>query len=89
MDTTPLSVRGCPPALRRALKKSAKSNHRSLNGEALTWLEKQAAEDKLVTCAEAAEILRRADKLLTAEDREQIASGIEEARRRMNNEHLR
>jgi len=41
-----------------------------------------------VTCAEAAEILRRANRLLNPKDREEIASGIEEARRRMKNEHL-
>ena len=41
-----------------------------------------------IDCTRAAEIRRRADSLLTPNDREEIASGIEEARRRMNNEHL-
>jgi hypothetical protein len=41
-----------------------------------------------IPCSEAAEILRAADQLLNAEDRAQIAAGIEEARRRMNNERL-
>ncbi len=89
MKTTTLTVRGCRPELRKDLKNSAQSNHRSLNGETLAWLEKQKAEKKAVTCAEAAEILRCADKILNPKDREQIAFGIEEARRSMNNEHLR
>ncbi len=88
MKTTTLTVRGCGPELRRDLQKSARSNKRSLNGETLAWLEKQEAEKKPVTCAEAADILRRADRVLNRKDREQIASGIEEACRRMNNEHL-
>ncbi|MHB8522789.1 MAG: hypothetical protein ACYDH9_18795 [Limisphaerales bacterium] len=54
----------------------------------MAWLEKQKAEKAPVTCAEAAEILRRADRVLNPRDREQIASGIEEARRRMSHEHL-
>jgi hypothetical protein len=41
-----------------------------------------------MTCGELAEVLRRADAILSPEDRLQIAAGIEEARRRMNNEHL-
>jgi hypothetical protein len=43
---------------------------------------------EFVTCAQAAEILRAADQMLTPADRVQIAAGIEQARRRMNNEHL-
>jgi hypothetical protein len=88
MKTTSITVLRMPSELRQDLKKSARSNHRSLNGETLAWLGKQKAEKKPVTCAEAAEILRRADRVLNRKDREQIASGIEEARRRMNNEPL-
>jgi hypothetical protein len=45
-------------------------------------------QERPVTCAEAAEILRRADLMLNPKDRKQIAAAIEEARRRMKNEHL-
>lgn len=48
----------------------------------------QPKTQRACTGAEAAEILRRADALLTNVDRRQIAAGIEKARRRMNNEHL-
>jgi Arc-like DNA binding domain len=86
-----MTMRGCPESVHEALKKSAKVNRRSLNKETLTWLEKQLAREQAepaVTGREAARILREANKLLSAEDRRQIADGIEEARRRMNLEHL-
>jgi hypothetical protein len=85
---TPLTVRKCPPELHKALKRSAEVNHRSLNGETLTWLEKQASEQKVCTGKEAAAILRRFEEMTTAEDRRIMADAIEEARRRMNLEHL-
>jgi hypothetical protein len=88
MKSTTLTVRGCSPELRDDLNKSAQSNHRSLDEEALARLERQDSEKKPLSCAEAAEILRRADQGLNKEDRGQIANGIEEARRRMKNEHL-
>jgi len=49
---------------------------------------KKPVGSNVVTCAEAAEILRAADAILNPDDRAQIAAGIEEARRRMNNERL-
>ena len=80
-------MRRCPPGVHAALKASAKVNRRSLNGEALFWLERQAAE-KPVTGKEAAAILRSFKKMLSREDHRQIMRGIEEARRRMDREHL-
>ena len=88
MKKTPLTVRKCPPELHQALKRSAEMNHRSLNGETLTWLEKQAGQQKICTGKEAAAILRRFEKMTTAEDRRIMADGIEKARRMMNLEHL-
>jgi plasmid stability protein len=86
---TPLTVRRCPTEVHEALKASAAANHRSLNGEALTWLEKQAAAvQKPVMGKEAAAILRKWHKSLSKKDHLEIADRIEEARRRMNNEHL-
>jgi len=43
MKTVPLTIRRCPTEVHQALKSKAKSNRRSLNNEALTWLEKQAS----------------------------------------------
>ena len=86
-----MTVRGCPETVHEAFKNSAKANRRSLNKETLTWLEKQLAREQVepvVTGKEAARILREANRGLTAEDRRQIANGIEEARKRMNLEHL-
>jgi hypothetical protein len=54
----PLTVRRCPAEVHEALKASAAANHRSLNGEALTWLEKQAEVQKPVTARELADALR-------------------------------
>ncbi|SRR6266496_2251664 len=88
LKKTPLTVRRCPTAVHDALKQSATANHRSLNGEALTWLEKQAAKQKPVTGRELAAALRRWHKQFTREEHLQIAEGIEQARRRMSHEHL-
>jgi predicted HicB family RNase H-like nuclease len=91
VKTVTMTMRGCPKPVHEALKKSAKANRRSLNKETLAWLEKQAAREEAerpVTGREMARILRELDKGLTAEDRRQIAEGIEEARRRMAREHL-
>lgn len=88
MKKTPLTVRRCPPELHEALKKSAVVNHRSLNGETLTWLEKQASQQKVCTGKEAAEILRRFQKMTTAQERRIMADAIEDVRQKMNREHL-
>jgi len=83
----PLTVRRCPAKVHQALKKSAQANSRTLNGQALAWLENQSA-NKPLTGREAVAILRRAQKILSSEDRKAIAKGIEKARRKMANEHL-
>jgi hypothetical protein len=41
-----------------------------------------------ISCVDAAKILREANRMLSPQDRMQIAAGIEDVRRRMNNEHL-
>ena len=81
MKTIPLTIRKCPAEVHEALKKAAAANNRSLNGEALTWLQKEAKAQKVCTGAELADALERADALLTDHDRRQIARGIEKARR--------
>lgn len=63
-------------------------NHRSLNGETLTWLEKQAGQQKMCTGKDLAAALRKFQKLTTAAERRQMAEAIELARQRMNREHL-
>ncbi len=87
MKTAPLTVRRCPEPVHQMLKKSARVNHRSLNGETLAWLEKQA-ESKPVSCAETARILRQLDKQLSPDDRRKWVAGIEAARRKMAHERL-
>jgi hypothetical protein len=88
MKTVPLTIRRCPPAVHRALKKSAEVNHRSLNGEALEWLEREAEDAKSLTCGELARNLRRAQKLLTPRERKEFARAIAQARNAMSHEHL-
>ena len=87
VKTMPLTVRRCPPGVHRALKKSARVNHRSINGETLAWLEQQASA-KPVSAKETAAILRRLQKTLSPTDRKSMAEAIEDARRRMANEYL-
>jgi len=48
----------------------------------------QSIAEKVVTGKEAAALLRKSYDLLTREEHHQIADGIEEARRRMADEHL-
>ncbi len=88
MKKTPLTLRRYSSRLHQALKESAKANHRSLDGEALTWLERQAAAEKPKPAKELAAALRQANKLLTPAEHKRIAAGIEEARRLMADEHL-
>lgn len=79
VKTIPLTIRKCPPEVHQALKKAAAANNRSLNGETLTWLQKQAKQQKACTGKQLAAALRRADALLNDDDRRQIAKGIEKA----------
>jgi len=88
MKRTPLTVRGCPSSLHQTLKKSAKANRRSLNGETLTWLEQQASAEKPKPAKELAPALRQAHQLLSDSEHKQIGEGIEKARRQMADEHL-
>ena len=87
MKAVALTTRGCPEPLRKALKQSADANRRSLNGEILTWLERQA-ESQPVTARETARILRELNKTLSADDRKRWVAGITEARKKMVDEHL-
>ena len=85
---TPLTVRGCSAELHKALKESADANRRSLNGEALTWLERAQGNARVVTSTELADALERAQKLLTPKQHRQIARHIQAARKKMAHEHL-
>ncbi len=88
VKTTSFTVDGCPQQVHDALRKSSAINNRSINRETLDWLQEKAEERTVVTCAEVAEILRRAEEGLSDDDRRRIADGVEAARRRMNAEHL-
>ncbi len=83
MKRIPLTVRGCPDEVHKALKKSAKANHRSLNGETLHWLEKQCRSERVVTGREAAAILRQFEAATTDKERAQMADAIEDVRKRI------
>lgn len=88
VKTTPLTVRRCPEDVHQAIKKSAKANNRSLNGETLTWLQHQAGRQQTCTAKELANALRKFEKVTTSAERRQMAEKIEESRQRMNHEHL-
>src|SRR5262249_43006716 len=83
VKTVPLTIRRCPGEVHHGLKKNAQVNRRSLNGEALAWLEREADEAKTLTCGELAKNLRRAQKLLTPKERKEFARAIEQARAAM------
>jgi hypothetical protein len=89
VKTIPLTVRQCPKDIHQALKKSADVNRRSLNKEALTWLEAQARKKpKVVTGREAARILREAHKLLTPQEHRDMGEDIETYMRKVRLERL-
>lgn len=88
MKTLPLTIRGCPEEVHKILKKRAAANRRSLNAEALIWLENEANRQKGVTGRELAERLRNARKLMTEKEHREFAADIEKARKLMNREHL-
>jgi len=89
VKTIPLTVRQCPEDLHKALKKSAVINRRSLNKEALTWLDAQAKrKPRLVTGREAARILREAQKLLTPQEHRQFGEDIETYLKKVRLERL-
>jgi plasmid stability protein len=93
MKSVPLTIRRCPAEVHQALKSRAKSNRRSLNNEALTWLEKQASNktaEKLliVTGRQAAKILRRARKLMTPAEHRKLGDDIEAYTKKLRRERL-
>lgn len=93
MKTMPLTIRRCPAKVHQALKSKAKSNRRSLNNEALTWLEKlanakTAEKPMIVTGRQAAKILRRASKLMSAAEHRKFGRDIESHTRKLRRERL-
>ena len=89
MKTIPLTVRKCPEDLHRAIKRSAQVNRRSLNKEALTWLDAEAKrKPRVVTGREAARILRDAHKLLTPQEHRQLGEDIEAYVKKVRRERL-
>lgn len=93
MKTVPLTIRRCPAQVHQALKSKAKSNRRSLNSEALTWLEKHANEKTAekpvaVTGRQAAKILRRASKLMSPADHRELGRDIEAYAKKLRRERL-
>jgi len=84
-------VRNCPEGLHEALKKTAKANRRSMNQEAITWLEREAAreaEEQPVSGREFARRLREAKKLMTPKEHREFADAIEEGIKRFAHERL-
>jgi plasmid stability protein len=93
MKTVPLTIRRCPADVHRVLKSRAKSNRRSLNNEALTWLEKQASEKTaekpaIVTGQQAAKILRKASKLMSPAEHRELGQDIETHTKKLRRERL-
>ena len=91
MKTMPLTVRRCPEDVHRALRKIARENRRSLNNEALFWLERQAEETsqtKPMPALEAAKRLRAWSKQLTRKEHRALAESIERGAALMRREHL-
>lgn len=93
MKTVPLTIRRCPAEVHRTLKSKAKSNRRSLNNEALTWLEQQAKEKdaerpQVVTGRQAAKILRQAWKLMTPAEHRELGQDIEAYTKKLRRERL-
>lgn len=77
MKTVQLSIRGCPPQVREALKARAKANHRSLTAEVLNLLEREAEEVPALKGAEVARRMREAWKLMTPKEHREFAEDIE------------
>lgn len=89
MKTLPLTIRGCPDRVHRVLKARAAANRRSLNAEALVWLEKEAQAQSVMTGREWAQRLRQARKVMSEAEHRKLGKDIETARKLMNREHLR
>ncbi len=87
----PLTVRRCPEHVHRALRKTARENRRSLNYEALLWLERQAEETnqaKPMPALEAAKRLRAWSRQLTRKEHRALAASIQRGVALMRREHL-
>jgi plasmid stability protein len=77
MNTTPLTIRGCPDGVHQALKAKARANRRSLSKEVLTVLEREAEEPPALKGAEIAKRMREARKLMTEKEHREFAEDIE------------
>ena len=88
MKAVQLSIRGCPEGVHQALKKSASSNRRSLNREAITWLDQARTKRKVVAGKEAAQILRGAWKLLTPQEHRDLANDIQRYIKKVRRERV-
>ena len=77
MKTVQLSIRGCPPQVRQALKAKAKANRRSLTAEVLNVLEREAEERPALKGAEVAQRMREAWKMMTPKEHREFAEDIE------------
>jgi hypothetical protein len=81
--TTALTLRDCPAGLHSALKDSARKNRRSLNAEALTWLERQStAKPRRMSGKQFAAVLRKFQKQFTPKEHAEIAARIEAYRKK-------
>ena len=85
------TIRRCPAQVHQALK--SKSNRRSLNSEALTWLEKRSGEKTSekptsVTGRQAAKILRQASKLMSSAEHRELGRDIEAYAKKLRRERL-
>jgi plasmid stability protein len=88
-EDVPLTIRRCPEEVHQTLKSRAKANRRSLNNEALTWLDELAkTKEKPVTAREAARILREAYKLLTPREHREFGEDIEAYLEKVRHERL-
>jgi hypothetical protein len=93
VKTVPLTIRQCPARAHQALKSRAKSNRRSLNKEALSWLKRQAKEKTIeesvvVTGRQAAKILRQASKLMSAQEHRELGRDIQTYTKKLRRERL-
>jgi len=87
MKEMPLRIRGFPQTVRKALKKSAKVNRGSLNRKTMGW--QNRTENKVSSCGDAARILQRAYKVMTAKEHREMADDIAAYSKRNRREPFR
>lgn len=82
MKTVCLTVRGCPSEIHEALTESAAANRRSLNGEIVEWLTRQAAVSRPGTRLPEAQLRQRirALRFKTRLTPEEVRAAITEGR---------